>query len=170
MTAAEMTPTHPPGDPTTRTVEMVHREVTTLTADTSKQFESERRLTSEQFAAVELQFNLVERFRVAQKEDTKAAVDAALTAQKEAVKEQTTASDRAIAKSETAMTKQLEQLIVTFTTATNGLAGKIDDVKSQVGEDRANRRGGKEAVAAIYGFIGFLSSLVVLGGILLATR
>ena len=163
-------PTIPAGDPTARTLQTVHREVQALEAEMVKQFESERRVCDEQLEAVELQFRLVERLRLEQKADTKAAVDAALTAQKEAVKEQTTASDRAIAKSETAMTKQLEQLIVTFTTATNGLAGQIADVKSQVGEDRANRRGGKDAVSAIYAFVGFLATVAVLGGILLATR
>lgn len=86
-------------------------------------------ITSEKFTSVETQFDLIERQRVEQKKDTKDAVDAALSAAKEAVKEQTTASERSIAKSETATTKQLEQLTATFSTAILGVTTSINDLK-----------------------------------------
>ena len=80
-------------------------------------------------------FNAAERLRVEQKKDTKDAVDAALSAAKEAVKEQTTASERSIAKSEGATSKQLDQIQETFTTAIDGLRRSIDDLKEARAED-----------------------------------
>jgi hypothetical protein len=91
-------------------------------------------------ALVSQQFDLVERQRVEQKKDTKDAVDAALTAQKEAVREQTVASERSIAKSEGATSKQLEQQQATFATAIEGLRRSIDEVKERSAEDARNIR------------------------------
>lgn len=84
------------------------------------------------------QFELIEKQRVEQKKDTKDAVDAALTAQKEAVREQTVASERSIAKSETATAKQLEQQTVTFSTSTEALRRSIDEVKERQSEANKN--------------------------------
>jgi hypothetical protein len=98
----------------------------------------------EKFISVDTQFELIERQRVEQKMDTKAAVDAALAAAKEAVKEQTTASDRSITKSETATSEQLKQMNVTFTTAIQGIATPISDIKDRVTALEAVRLGRNE--------------------------
>ena len=89
---------------------------------------------------VDKEFELVERQRVEQKKDTKDAVDAALTAQKEAVREQTVASSLATTKSETATLKQIEQLSLSFTTAVEALRRSIDEVKERIGEVDRNLR------------------------------
>ena len=89
---------------------------------------------------VDKEFQLVERQRVEQKKDTKDAVDAALTAQKEAVREQTVASSLATTKSETATLKQIEQLSLSFTTAVEALRRSIDEVKERIGEVDRNLR------------------------------
>ena len=99
-------------------------------------------VVSERFRSVERQFELVETQRVEQKVDTKGAVDAALIAQKEAVREQTTASERAVAKSDAATAKQIEQLTVTFRTALDGLTNLLSDTKDRVGVIEATRQGG----------------------------
>jgi len=78
------------------------------------------------------QFDLVEKQRVEQKKDTKDAVDAALTAQKEAVKEQTTASERAIAKSEAFTTKQIDAIGIQNNARDKGVDDKFDDLKTRV--------------------------------------
>ena len=85
-------------------------------------------LTDERFSAFE-------RLRVEQKKDTKDAVDAALSAAKEAVKEQTTASGLSIQKSETATGKQLEQLGDTSAAAVEGLRRSIEDAKERERDD-----------------------------------
>jgi cobalamin biosynthesis Mg chelatase CobN len=109
---------------------------------------SQTEVTKERFNSVETQFELVERQRVEQKKDTKDAVDAALAAAKEAVKEQTTASERAIAKSEAATTKQLEQQSATFSTAIKGVADLLQDTKDRVGAIENQKQGGTDTRAA----------------------
>ncbi len=94
--------------------------------------DAEKQIYSERFVSVERQLALVESQRVEQKADTKNAVDAALTAQKEAVREQTLASEKAIAKSDASTTKQLDQLAITFNTAINAVSESLSDVKGKV--------------------------------------
>jgi hypothetical protein len=105
------------------------REHTTLQELVETMLHDSDRINAEKFTSVEKEFSLSERQRVEQKKDTKDAVDAALSAAKEAVKEQTTASERSIAKSETATSKQLEQLTATFQTAVGGIGTSINDLK-----------------------------------------
>jgi hypothetical protein len=121
----------PVPDPTTLTTAQLHLTVQGLRELLETQQAGARDITEERFRSVEQQFVLLERQRVEQKADTKAAVDAALTAQKEAVREQTIASERAIAKSEAAITKQLEQLSTTFQTAIAGLQIQVQDAKDR---------------------------------------
>ena len=98
------------------------------------EIESLQDLFDEKLKNVENQFELVERGRVEQKIDTKAAVDAALIAQKEAVREQTTASERAIAKSEAATTKQIDELNKTFATLIEGIRRELGDLKERIAQ------------------------------------
>jgi len=165
----------PVPDPTILTTEQLLREVAALRELVQSDIEGLEAIVAEKFRSVDQQLELVERQRVEQKADTKAAVDAALTAQKEAVKEQTTASDRAIAKSEASMTKQLEQMGSTFTASIKGVTDNLDDVKERVGKMEAMKLGGQEvktenrsqtsliialAVAGI-SFLGLVTTLAV---------
>jgi uncharacterized integral membrane protein len=148
----------PVPDPTVLTTEALQREIGALKDLMEQRIIGLRELVESQIAATVSvregqldsilgRIDLVETQRVEQKADTKAAVDAALTAQKEAVKEQTTASERAIAKSEAATTKSIEQLASTFQTAFDGQRRDIDDLKERVGTYEA-RRGGAEGQRA----------------------
>jgi hypothetical protein len=137
---------------------------------------------------MEEKFDAAERLRVEQKKDTKDAVDAALNAAKEAVKEQTASSEKSITKSELATGKQIEQLASTITTAIDGLRKSIDDLKERENEDVrvlrqsitdvattangsvANKAGGTEqrqetrqGNAALYALIGLVITVVVFG-------
>jgi chemotaxis protein histidine kinase CheA len=141
----------PRPDPTLLTTEQLRREIAGVekALDAFRELydskiESQSDIIGERFRSVDKQLVLVERQRVEQKEDTKAAVDAALTAQKEAVKEQTTASERAIAKSEAATTKQLDQQALTFRTAIEGLTDLVNDVKERVGKLESIKQGSVE--------------------------
>lgn len=68
------------------------------------------------------------------------------TAQKEAVKEQTTASERAIAKSEASTTKQLEQQSATFSTSIKGVGDTIGDLKDRLTRMEGMGQGGEKVV------------------------
>ena len=134
------------------------REIRALVTDRNEQLKAMRELlTAKIEAEVTLtaeRFETSERLRLEQKADTKAAVDAALTAQKEAVKEQTIASERAIAKSEAATTKQLEQQQVTFATVSDALRRSIDEVKERaVEENRAIRNSVSEVATTANGTV-----------------
>lgn len=159
----------PTPDPTILTTEQLLREVDRVKELTDSKIDGTVALFAERFLSVDRQLGLVEQQRVEQKSDTKAAVDAALTAQKEAVKEQTTASERAIAKSEAATTKQLEQLSATFSTAIGGVTDSVQDLKDRITRIESMKQGGKEAYAAIYAFAGFAVSAIVIVGVLAAT-
>jgi hypothetical protein len=91
-------------------------------------------------------FEAAERLRVEQKKDTKDAVDAALNAAKEAVKEQTASSEKSITKSELATGAQIKQLQDTFATAIDSLRRSIDDLKDREVEDV---RGLRQAVTDV---------------------
>ena len=162
----------PTPDPTVLTTQALFREIGTLreyleqmvaaerssrasaAAEAAEQTRALDRLLSERILGldtkVEQKFDLVERQRVEQKKDTKDAVDAALTAQKEAVREQTIASERAIAKSETATNKTLEQQQQAATTAVESLRRSIDENKERIVEvDRNARQGLSDTASAI---------------------
>lgn len=127
----------PSTDPTELTTAALLREIQGLKEQMETFVRGENKLTEERFASVKTHMDLIERQRVEQKLDTKQAVDAALAAAKEAVKEQTTASERAIAKSEMATNEQLKQLGATFDAAFAGMRRDIDDLKQRVGKNES---------------------------------
>ena len=160
--------TKPTPDPTVLTTEQLLREVDRVKELMTSELRGLASVIEERFGSVGTQFDLVERQRVEQKKDTKDAVDAALAAAKEAVKEQTTASGMSIAKSETATSEQLKQLNVTFTTAILGVNDKFDDLKERVGRIENIKVGGKEQLASVYALAGFLGTALVIVTVLAA--
>jgi hypothetical protein len=145
-------------DPTLLTTEALQREVNNLKEIIKNTDIATREIMNEKFHSVDQQFVSAERARIEQKADTKAAVDAALIAQKEAVREQTLASEKAIAKSEVSTNSKLEES-----------DKRVDDLKTRVGTIESIKRGGKEATASIYAFAGFVVTLIVIGGFLIAS-
>ena len=97
------------------------------------------------------------------------AVQAALAAAEKARDQQTIASQLATTKAEEASKEQMKQQGETFSTAITGLTTGLGDVKSMLGELRAEKRGGKETVSGIYAFTGFLLALLIIGGFLAAS-
>lgn len=99
---------------------------------------------SEKFESIQTQFEERDTRTEQTSRDSKVAVDAALQAAKEAVGEQNKSSALAIAKSEAATTKQIDQiqvLIATmqkglddkFGTLQKGMDDKINDLKDRIG-------------------------------------
>ena len=118
-------------DPSPRTIETLYREISGLESVMTLLFASQREVADEKSKSVRREFELVERQRIEQKNDTAVGVAAALTAQKEAVREQTTASSLAINKSESATAEQARQSAANFTTALQGLTELLNDSKTQ---------------------------------------
>jgi tetrahydromethanopterin S-methyltransferase subunit B len=143
--------------------------------------ESALKLCNAQFALIKQQLDLIERQRVEQKQDTNAAVDAALTAQKEAVREQTTASELAISKSEASTAKQIEQIAAAGQTGREELRRSIDEVKERFNEVErtlnaaiaavdtkanalnAQKVGAREDRSGLYAAIGAIAAVILLG-------
>ena len=105
--------------------------------------------------------------------DSKVAVDAALQAAKEAVEKQNTSSALAIAKSESATTKQIDTQGILITTATTSLNeridaasatmnSKIDDLKDRMNRIEGGATGGHQAYGYIIGVAGSLIGLIAL--------
>lgn len=101
--------------------------------------EGSQKVIDSEFDAVRREFSLIESRRVEQKTDTKVAVDAALSAAKDAVKEQAAASEKAILKSETAAAEQSRQNAQTFTAALKGVTDGFNDLKDRVGKLETRR-------------------------------
>ena len=89
-------------------------------------------LHEEKFRSIAVQFAERDTRTEQTSRDSKVAVDAALQAAKEAVGEQNKSSALAIAKSEAATTKQIDQILVIIQSTTGGLNDKIDDIKSRL--------------------------------------
>lgn len=157
-------------DPTLLTTQALVREIASLRELLETQVAALEDVEDQKFYKVEQQFELVERQRVEQKKDTKDAVDAALTAQKEAVREQTAASERAIAKSEAATSKQLDQLSVTFVTEAAALRRELGEMKERVLTIEQLKIGGKEAtteqresLTGVYAVVGIIATVFFVG-------
>jgi hypothetical protein len=97
-----------------------------------KQFGEMFRAIQLQFDGIQTQFKERDTRAEQTSRDSKVAVDAALQAAKEAVGAQNAANNTAIAKSETATTKQIDQLGTLIQTQTGGLNDKIDDLKGRL--------------------------------------
>ena len=96
---------------------------------------------------MDVRFDAVENWRKEQKADTKKEVDAALAAAKEAVKEQTTASQLATNKSEISFAEQLKQQNVTFSVAIDSVSREARDLKTRVERIENLKQGGQDIVA-----------------------
>jgi hypothetical protein len=108
--------------------------------------------------------------RIEHKEDTKANVAAALDAQKELVRQETAASEKAIEKSEATTNKQLEALAENLRTEIVTLRRAMDDNKEriQLVDGKANavleqKAGAKESQAGLYAAIGAVGVIVTIG-------
>lgn len=151
----------PPADPSELTTAQILRETAILRELLETNVNGIGAVAEQKFQAVDRQFDLVERMRVEQKNDTKAAVDAALTAQKEAVKEQTTAFALATAKSEGAMTEQLKAITGTFSAGITALTNAHNDTKDRVSRIESTRAGGSTMVTGIIAGVSVLISIVM---------
>jgi len=125
----------------------------------------------EQFRGIETQFKERD-IRVEQTaKESKVAVDAAFSAQKEAVSEQNKSGAAAIAKSEATTTKQIDAIVLLIQANTKAADEKFDDVKNRLtaieGRSQAYSQGFgwiATAVGIIAAVIGAAAALFIRGG------
>jgi len=160
-------------DPTQRTLEVLEREMTAMheKLDTSisalgnkldEAMEHRADLTEAKFLTVSQRFDLEESWRIEQKRDSLDSLAAALSAAKEAVKEQTNASEKSIAKSETSTNEAIKQLVVTFTAAIASVERAVSDLKERVVSIESQKAGAKDNTAALYAAAAALVGVVAL--------
>lgn len=130
-----------------------------------------RDLHEEKFKSIQTQFTERDTRTESSARDSKVAVDAALQAAKEAVGEQNKSSALAIAKSEAATTKQIDQLGVLIGTMEKGLNDKVSDLKDRLTTIEGRSTGKGESWAIIVGGIGaFVGLLSIVGMVIILLK
>lgn len=129
---ADEKPVKPDPDPTDLTTQALRREIELLREEIKLRWALGDKLLDEKMAHVSEKFEMLERYRQEAKDDSRKEVEAALTAQKESVREQTLASDRAINKSEDAINKQLGDLKTSFHQEITNLRRDLDETKKRI--------------------------------------
>lgn len=99
-------------------------------------------------------------------------MDAALQAAKEAVGQQTEASERSIAKSEAATTKQIDSVTALLSTSNAATGATIDDLKSRMDRMESAKLGGSDALgnqrAVMASVIGLVLFIITVAGFAIA--
>lgn len=145
-------------------------------ADVDRKVTALQTLHEEKFSSIQTQFRERDVRGEQSARDSKVAVDAALQAAKEAVGEQNKSSALAIAKSETATMKQIDQMGLLINSTSGGLNDKIDDIKERLtrieGEDRGQKTAkttqetSNTSLVSIVGLV--IGSLIGIGGVIVA--
>lgn len=120
-----------------------------------------QKLHEEKFRSIATQFAERDTRTEQTSRDSKVAVDAALQAAKEAVGEQNKSNSLAIAKSETAFTKQIDQIGVQISTQQKGSDDKIDDIKSRLQSIESTKKGSDSTWAIVIAVAGLAIAIVV---------
>lgn len=148
----------PVPDPTKLTTEALLRETLALrelllskmeTADTK--MTGHFLIDAQRFAKIDEQFHTIDAQRVEQKKDTQDALTAALTEQKEAVRKQDEANQKAISKAEQATKETLAGLQDLFRTTSDAQGEKINDVKTRVSQVESVKHGAAETKVGLLG-------------------
>jgi hypothetical protein len=131
----------PVPDPTELTTQALLREIAGLREFVLSEIGHVREISQTKFASMTLLLEGMAARTAEQKKDTKDALDAALEAAKDAVRLQTEAGDKAIAKSETAFTKQIDALAQLVEKSDKAKDEKINDLKSRMDMLEAGQKG-----------------------------
>ena len=175
MSVLEQRDSRPIPDPTVLTTEQLKDKIQGLRELLEAVIKGKSDLVEERFASIQQQFRERDSRMEQQARDAKTAVDAAFAAQKEAVSEQNKTGALAIAKSEAATNKQIDQLAAQLGTINGALDGKINDLKerftrlesSGLGagierrQSQTSNQLGMQAIAMIVGAIGVTTAIVM---------
>lgn len=110
-------------DPTERTIEALRREIELLREEIDRRGDADAKLLDEKMSYVKDMFMMIEDRRKEAKDDSRKEVDAALTAQKDAVN-----------KSEMAFKEQLDGLKMALARVEENLRRDIEETKNRIGK------------------------------------
>jgi len=133
----------PRPDPTVLTTEALRRDIGALERLLKQEIRGHVDLCKTKFNDIEEQFNRLEQLRREQKQDTKEAVDAALSSQREAV-----------AKTEVSTTEQIHSLSQKSESERESLRREIGDVKERITIIEGQKVGAREDRSGLYATIG----------------
>ncbi len=161
-------------DPTTLTTEALQREIKGLGELLRAEMAGDRRANDIRFADIEQRFVLIENQRIEQKEQAEKAVQAALAAQKDAVREQTASSTLSINKSEQATKEQASQANATFKAELTAVTNIVSDLKDRIGTMEAIKIGTTETRSStrldIGMFVGLIGIVIAIVTVIMSTR
>lgn len=158
----------PVPDPTILTTEQLHREIAALREFVLGEIRHVGEITNQQFRAVDEQFYAVSERTKEQKEDGRLALDAAFTSAKDAVALQTEASEKAIAKSEAATTKQIDALGVVVEKSSQAKDEKIDDLKARLDKLEGRQQGIGWTGGLVIAGVGLIASIAAIISVVVA--
>jgi hypothetical protein len=113
-------------------IKVAHDDLVRVPTDVQKQVGNLKELHEEKFRSIEIQFAERDTRVETTAKDKQDALAAALQAAKELVMQQNTSNALAIAKSETATARQIDQLGVVIQTSVKASDEKFDDLKQRV--------------------------------------
>ena len=180
-------PSRPDPDPTTLTTQQLQREILALRELTDTRFSAmdkailliqenaDRSPTinevyvkhEQMFDNIKTQFTERDTRTEQTSRDSKVAVDAALQAAKEAVGAQNESNSLAIAKSETATTKQIDAMGALITATAKASDEKIDDLKTRLSSIEGRSTGHGEVWGYIVGGVGVLIAAISVATVVL---
>jgi cation transport regulator ChaB len=159
-----------------KAIDLVNAANRILPSQIDEKISAKYEIQNEKFSSVQQQFKERDTRTEQSSKDSKVAVDAALQAAKEAVGEQNKSSALAIAKSEAATTKQIDQLQSLIAQGTKASDEKIADVKERLtriegmdtGKTKQVETSQSSTALIVFIIAGFVGLLIVAGGIALA--
>ncbi len=154
-----------------KTVDIAHEDLVRVPTDVQKQvsyvkeylearIETGHSLKEEKFSKVYQMFELIERQRLEQKQDTALNVEKALSSAERAVREQNASNKESITKSETSTSKQLESLNEKINDVRDRTT-KIESVTSGISSAKTEQKTSIGLIAAIvFGVFGTIVGIV----------
>lgn len=159
-----------------KAVEVAHENLVRVPTDVDKAVGHLRDVLDEKIKRIDTQIRERDIRAEQSSRDSKVALDAALQSAEKMVAQQTLSSSQAIAKSEMATQKQMDQQSLSMISATSALGDKIDDIKDRLTRIEGEGRGLKAAettqqtsnmsVVSIIGLV--VGSLIGITGIIVA--
>jgi hypothetical protein len=141
---------------------LLREDMARVPSESDKAVQHLRELCEEKFDSITTQFRERDTRTEQTSKDSKVAVDAALQAAKEAVGEQNKSSALAIAKSEAATNKQIDQIGALITATNSGTSDKIDDIKERLIAIEGRSKGTGDVWGLVIGIAGMLIAVAAI--------